>query len=122
MRVEEREAGDVTILDFRQNLVGGPQADSLRQIMQALVGDGRKHIVFNFRYIRFIASQGIGIMMGSNRICHDAGGRLVLCEPNPRIASVIKLYQLARVIDVYDTEAQAIASFGLSKEMASAGD
>ena len=116
MRMKERKHGRITILEFQENLKGGDQADEFRERQVKLIEDGAVHQIFNIKHVKFIPSQGVGMMIGANVRCEKADGRLVICEPNDRIQSLFSLYKIERIIDLYATEAEAIASFGFEED------
>lgn len=111
MRMKERAHGPVTILEFQENLTGGAQSDALRGHMEALTKAGNSNVIFNLKNVKFIASQGVGMIMAAKMLCDKAKGRLVTCAPNQRIVSLFNLYHIGQVMDFYETEEEALASF-----------
>jgi anti-anti-sigma factor len=115
--MNERTHGRITILELHGNLSGGPEADSFRKRHIQLVEGGAIYQILNLEHVKLIASHGVGMMIGARKRCAEAGGRLVACEPSKRQRSLFNLYQIQRIIDVYQTEAEAIASIGVEAEM-----
>lgn len=113
MKMKERAHGPITILEFQENLTGGGQSDALRGHMQSLVEGGKIHVIFNLKNVKFIASQGVGMIMAAKVLCDQGKGRLVTCAPNDRVVSLFNLYHINKVMDFYETEEEAVASFKL---------
>lgn len=116
MRVHERKHGRITILELYGNLTGGPEAVSFRKRHAELVDGGHIYQILNFKDVKLIASMGVGMMIGARKRCAEASGRLVACEPSQRLHSLFNLYKIEQILEIYETEAEAITSFGFAAE------
>ena len=60
MLIEERAAGDVTILDLKGKMTLGEGDEILKDKVNSLAMQGRKQIVLNLEAVPYIDSAGLG--------------------------------------------------------------
>jgi anti-sigma B factor antagonist len=60
MQIEERAAGDVTILDLKGKMTLGEAMRLLKDKINSLVLQGRKKLVLNLVSVPYIDSAGLG--------------------------------------------------------------
>lgn len=107
MKVKQREAHGVVILDLNGKLTGGPEAESFRTIFKTLIEEGRKDIVINLKKVDWINSTGLGILISGYTTVRKAGGDLVLCNVGDRIDSILYVTKLNLLFQAFDNEEAA---------------
>ena len=115
MKVEERAIGDVTILAVEGRMtVDASQDERVADKVRALLRQGRKQIVLDLAGVSHIDSSGLCdiVMAYTTTIRRD--GSLKLLNPTPRVRDLLRITKLRTVLDAYDSEADALASFGSS--------
>ncbi len=108
---EERKKGDVVILDLRGQLTIGSGDQILKNLITDLISKGQNKILLNLQNIEFMDSTGIGAMVKSYTSVTNKGGRLKLMQPSKLIRHSLKVIGLLGIFEVFDDEAQAVASF-----------
>src|SRR5256712_403252 len=111
LEVNERQAGDVTILDMNGSVRMGEGAVSLRNSIRGLVEDGKKKILLNLGGVKNIDSSGIGELIANYTTVSRDGGQLKLLNLTDRIQNLLVITKLLTVFDAYDNEAEALNSF-----------
>ncbi len=109
--ISERQAGDVTILDLDGKVTIGEGSVALRNAIRRLLGDGKNKILMNLGGVGYIDSSGIGELVSSFTAVNKEGGTLKLLNLTQKIQDLLAITKLLTVFDVYDDEAQALASY-----------
>lgn len=111
LQIETRQAGDVTVLDLTGDLVFGPSSNSLAQHIKQLVAGNQTRVLVTMDGVTFIDSCGVGELISGFTSVKKSGGVLKVSGPNERVSEVLRIVRLPLVINVYDTEAEALARF-----------
>lgn len=109
--ISERQAGDVTILDLDGKVTIGEGSVALRTTIRRLLGDGKSKILLNLGGVGYIDSSGIGELVSSFTAVNKEGGTLKLLNLTQKIQDLLAITKLLTVFDVFDSEADALASF-----------
>jgi anti-anti-sigma factor len=111
-RLEFEDIGEVTIASF----IDGKLLDheSLRAIREELVyvteDLNRKKLVLNLSKVRDISSLALGLLVTMNKKLQEAGGKLVLCEIDPKIQEVFAIAKLDTLFVIRGDEKDALAA------------
>ena len=103
-------AGDVLIVRCSGRIVAGVEVDNL-QAELAERTKMNKRVVFNMREVIFLDSSGIGTLVRFAGSTKSAHGGLKFCELSEITARVLKLTRLDKVLEIYESEADALAAF-----------
>ena len=102
--------GDVRVLHCRGRIIYGPEADALRERVNALLQETSR-IVFHLAGVRDMDSGGIGRVVGMVVSARRAGGDIKFCNLSPKVRHVLQITGLLKVFEVFATEEEAIRSF-----------
>lgn len=72
---------------------------------------GSRGVVVDFAGVAAVSSVLIGCMIRLHQILTTTGGRFVICCPDKSILDVLTVTHLHRLIPLYDTLTEALASF-----------
>jgi anti-sigma B factor antagonist len=111
LELNERQAGDVTILDMSGSVRMGEGAVSLRNSIRGLNDEGKKKILLNLAGVKNIDSSGIGELIANYTTISREGGQLKLLSLTDKIRDLLVITKLLTVFDSYETEAEALNSF-----------
>ena len=111
LELNERQAGDVTILDMSGSVRMGEGAVSLRNSIRGLNDEGKKKILLNLAGVKNIDSSGIGELIANYTTISRDGGQLKLLNLTDKIQNLLVITKLLTVFDSYDNEAEALSSF-----------
>ena len=110
--VQERQAGDVTILDLSGDVRLGEGSISLRDSIRKLADEGKKKVLLNLGGVKYIDSSGIGELIANYTTISRQGGQLKLLNLTDKIQNLLVITKLLTVFDAYEDEAEALKSFG----------
>ena len=82
MQIEERSAGDVTILDLKGKMTLGEGDEILKDKINSLVLQGRKKIVLNLAGVPYIDSAGLGEIVRTYTTVSRQGGSSEAPQPD----------------------------------------
>lgn len=111
LELNERQAGDVTILDMSGSVRMGEGAVSLRNSIRGLNDEGKKKILLNLAGVKNIDSSGIGELIANYTTISRDGGQLKLLNLTDKIQNLLVITKLLTVFDSFDNEAEALNSF-----------
>jgi len=111
MKVDVRHADDVIIVDLEGRLVMGVGDELLRDVINELVAEDWKKILLNLQRVTIIDSSGIGEVVSGWKLARRFGASVKLLRPAPQVERTLKLTQLLPLLEVYDDETEAVASF-----------
>jgi anti-sigma B factor antagonist len=111
LKITTREVDAVTVAALDGRIVLGEESNALREKVKSLVAEGKKKIVLNMDNITFIDSAGLGTLVASHHSAKGQGAALKLCHLGTKFQEVLQITKLMTIFDVYNTEAEAVASF-----------
>ena len=112
LNINERQAGDVTVLDMSGKITIGEGSVALRTAIRRLLEEGKKRILLNLSGVSYVDSSGIGELVSSyTAIGKEDGGQLKLLNLTQKIRDLLTITKLLTVFDVYESEAEALNSF-----------
>ena len=111
MKIQAYQQGDVSILEPKGKLMGGPDTGELDEKLYALLSEGKKKVVLDLGKTEWINSSGISILIHHWNKFNKAGAHLCLANLTKKTERILVISRLASVFDCYDTVADAVASF-----------
>ena len=111
LNINERQAGDVTVLDLSGKITIGEGSVSLRTAIRRLIEEGKKKILLNLARVGYIDSSGIGELVSSFTTINREGGQLKLLNLTQKIQDLLAITKLLTVFDVYEDESSALNSY-----------
>lgn len=111
MTLTERRLGDVTVLDLQGRLVMDEGDMVLRDCLAGLIQEERFKIVLNLGGVSYMDSCGIGVLIAKFVSFRRKGGDVRLLHVTPRSLHLLEISKLVSVFRIFDSEAEAVASF-----------
>ncbi len=111
MEIEERTAGDVTILDLKGKITLGEGDELLKDKTNSLIQEGRHRVVLNLEAVPYIDSAGLGEIVRTYTTVSRQGGKLKLLNMTKRIRDLLLITKLLNVFETFDSEQEAVRSF-----------
>lgn len=106
-----RQNGDVVLVDVGGKITLGDGSVAIREAVKKLVADGTKKIVLNLGDVSYIDSSGIGELVSAFTTVSNNGGSLKLLNLTKRVQDLLQITKLYTVFEVFNDEAEAVASF-----------
>ncbi|HEX8492824.1 MAG TPA: STAS domain-containing protein [Pyrinomonadaceae bacterium] len=111
LEIQERQAGDVTILDMNGRVSIGESSQALRSAIRRLGKEGKKKILLNLEKVGNMDSTGLGELIASYTSISRDGGQLKLLHLTGKLQDLLVITKLLTVFDVYESESDALGSF-----------
>jgi anti-sigma B factor antagonist len=116
MHISERSVGEVMIVDVSGKITLGDGGDAiLKDKMQSLMQQGKKHVLLNLGDVSYVDSAGLGEIVQAYATMSKGGGALKLLNTTKRIKDLLAITKLLTVFECHDNEAEAIKSFSAAK-------
>jgi anti-sigma B factor antagonist len=111
LKMTNREVDGVSVVALDGRIVLGEESNALREKVKSLLAEGKKKIVLNMDNVTFIDSAGLGTLVAAHHSVKSQGASLRLCHLGSKFQEVLQITKLLTVFDVYNSEAEAVASF-----------
>ncbi len=105
------ERYNCAIIEFKGNVMGGPDAVSLNEKLHELIEKNNTNVVFNLSKVKFMNSSGLGMMIGALTTMRKAGGDLRIANATDKIESLLIITKLITVFKHYKSLDEAVDSF-----------
>ena len=110
VQISTRQAGGTTILDVVGD-IDLYNSTEVRKVMLAALREKRApRVVVNLKAVRYIDSSGVASLVEGLKASRELGSRLILLGLSPAAREVLELSRLIKLFEVYEDEAQALAS------------
>jgi anti-sigma B factor antagonist len=115
MQLDQRIVGDVAIVTVTGDITLNQGANVvLKDKVQSLLLQGYKNLLFDLGGVSNMDSAGLGELVHAYVSTKNRGGSLRLLHVTKRLHNLLVVTKLLTVFDTYDSEADALASFGAS--------
>ena len=111
MKIRERAAGPVVILELQGRLVLFDGEAPFREKVEDLVGRQQLNIIVNLKDVSYIDSAGVGVLVGKYLTVRRKGGDMKLLHLSSRTHRVMTITKLLTVFESFDSEDEAVRSF-----------
>jgi anti-sigma B factor antagonist len=114
LRIDERQVGDVTILDLTGEVTLDDGDLVYRRKVHALLEAGRVKLLLNLAGVTKADSAGVGMLVAKLKTVREKGGDIKLLNMTSRSARLFGVMKILLVFEAFDDEAAAIRSFAVS--------
>ena len=111
MKIDERQVGDVVVLDLHGKILIGEGDDALREAVNRLSDSGKTKILLNLADVPYVDSAGLGEIVRCYTTVSKKGGKLKLLNLTAKIRDLLAITKLLTVFETYDSEADAVQSY-----------
>jgi len=112
MEITSREVGSVTVVTVHGRMTADESNGRVKETIGDLIAKGRKQVVVNLEGISYMDSGGLGEMVACYASANRAGGAVRLANTTKRIKDLLIITKLSTVFDMFESEADAVRSFG----------
>lgn len=105
MKLEERQAGDVTVLTIDGEITLSAGGDvQLKDKIQSLLQQGHKKILLDLGNVSYVDSAGLGQLVQATVTASKNGGKLKLIHLTKRLNDLLVVTKLSTVFDIVEKE------------------
>jgi anti-sigma B factor antagonist len=113
MQLDQRMVGQVAVVKVTGDITLNKGGDVLlKDKVQSLIQQGYKNIVLDLGGVSYVDSAGLGELVQAYATTKNRGGALKLVNVTTRLRDLLVVTKLLTVFDTFDSEAEAVASFG----------
>ncbi len=112
MKFKTKEVKNVTVIELKGNVMGGPDATMLNDELHKLIEAGKVRVVVDLGDVKFMNSSGLGMLIGGLTTMRNAGGDLKIAKASEKIESLLIVTKLITVFDHHETVEKALKAFG----------
>lgn len=110
MAVKEKIEGDVGVVSVSGKMMGGPDTAEIHEKLKSLLADGIKKIVIDLSQVKWMNSQGLGILMACLTSTRNEGGTLRVAGATEKVNSLFMMTKLVTLFDTFETAERAVAA------------
>jgi anti-sigma B factor antagonist len=118
MQLDLLENGNVNVLVLSGQLTIGAEGQ-LSEAIDTLLESDRTSILLDLTRVSYMDSVGIGELVSSYRTVKRLGGALKILRPTKKVRDTLSLTQLLPIMEVFDDEETAVASFTSADDQSS---
>ena len=111
MSVKEKIVGDVAVLTVSGKLMGGSETWDVHTKVKSLIADGVKKVVVDLSKVRWMNSQGLGMLMSCHTSLKNSDGKLKIASATDKVKSLFMITQMITIFDTSDNAASAVSDF-----------
>ncbi|OYT70780.1 MAG: anti-anti-sigma factor [Chloracidobacterium sp. CP2_5A] len=111
MTITERAKDGIVILELQGSVLLGNGDLALREHISRLLARGLQRIILNLAGVPYVDSSGLGEIVRAMTTIKRAGGSFKLASPTRRLVDILNITKLSSILETYDTEDAALASF-----------
>jgi len=112
LTINERNAGNVTVLDLSGRITIGEGSVQLRDAVRRLLEQGNKNLLIDLGAVDYVDSSGIGELVSCYTTTKNQGGQLKLLNLTKKIKDLLSITKLLTVFETFEDESEALKSFG----------
>ncbi|MEQ9309636.1 MAG: STAS domain-containing protein [Balneolaceae bacterium] len=99
------------VIEFKGNVMGGPDAVSLNEKLHELIDAEKTNIVVNLSKVKFMNSSGLGMLIGALTTMRKSGGDLRIANATDKIQSLLVVTKLITVFKHFNSVEEAVESY-----------
>lgn len=111
MQIEERQVGEVMILDLKGKVTLNEGDEVLKDKINSLLQQDKKKILLNLAEVPYIDSAGLGEIVRTYTTVSRQGGQLKLVNLTKRITDLLMITKLLTVFETFEAEQDALGSY-----------
>lgn len=116
MTFKVSERYNCVVLQFKGNVMGGPDAVTLNEKLHELIEEDKTNIVADLGKVKFMNSSGLGMLIGGLTTMRKAGGDLRIANATDKIESLLVITKLITVFNHYKSLDKAVESYSTKEK------
>ena len=110
MKISTRRIDSASIVDVSGNIDMSNSPEVRKTILREIRDQAVSRVALNLSGVQYIDSSGVASLVEGLKASKDRGARFVLFGLNDSAREVLKISRLLKLFEIYDDEAQAMAS------------
>jgi len=110
MEISTRDLGGIKIFELRGRL-NMDSAPFLRDAVYEALESGSTGLLISLAEVSSVDSTGVGQIVACRTSARNRGGQLKLMQPSPKVADILAITELDKILEVFHDEDEAVTSF-----------
>jgi anti-sigma B factor antagonist len=110
LRIDVRSQGNVAVVE-PVGFINAHTARDFESALQKLIDQNQNNIVINCKDLAYIASAGLGAIMGFIDQIRENSGDIRICNMNETVFNIFEVLGFTHLYSIFDSEDKAIRSF-----------
>ena len=110
MSVKVKELDSIPVLHVKGKLLGGGETAEVHEKVKEAIEQGSKKLVIDLSKVKWLNSQGMGMLMACLTSVRNADGRLAVAGSQEKVKSALMITKLATIFETYDTPEEAVGN------------
>jgi anti-sigma B factor antagonist len=110
LRIDVRSLGKVAVVE-PVGFINAHTARDFESVIENLIERNQHNIVINCKDLAYIASAGLGAIMGYIDQIRENDGDIRMCSMNETVFNIFEVLGFTHLYSIFDTEDKAIRSF-----------
>jgi anti-sigma B factor antagonist len=110
VNISARRVDQATILDVTGSIDMSNSPQMRKALLEEIRAKRASRVVLNLTSVEYIDSSGVASLIEGLKASREAGQRFILFGLTASAREVLKISRLLKLFEIYDDEAQAIAS------------
>jgi anti-sigma B factor antagonist len=106
---------DIVLVEIAGRITLGRECQAVEWMVDELIRDNQKKVVFDLSGLEHVDSTGIGILVMCCGKMQAAGGEVRVAALQPKVAELMRVTKLNQIMVFYPTAAAAAENFELSQ-------
>lgn len=111
MNFNVSERYNCVVLEFKGNVMGGPDAVALNEKLHELIEKDQTNVVVDLSKVKFMNSSGLGMLIGGLTTMRKSGGDLRIANATDKIESLLVVTKLITVFKHFKSLDEAVESY-----------
>ena len=110
MEIATRDVSDVVVVDMAGRLDTSTSGKAYDE-MVGIAKSGASKVVLNLGTLEYVSSAGLRVILTTAKLLQASAGELKICNAGGVVKEVLETSGFNSLINLYDTESEAVAAF-----------
>lgn len=112
MKISSQKVNDMSVISIVGS-IDGLTAPELTEFIKSQIETGETNLVIDLDQVNFMSSAGLRAILTGLKSIRDQGGEIYLAAPQPGIEKTLRISGFNKIIKIFPTFNEAIASYHL---------
>lgn len=111
MKYNLKRVKDIAVVEIDEPKLTSLEAPDVKTALLAILSENAETYVFNLRLVKTMDSTGLGALLFGVRQAQRLDKDVCFCAAQDKVKFLIRIAHLNQVIDLFETEEEAIADY-----------
>lgn len=111
MKITTRKVRDVSVVGLEGRIPGEAEKKQVQTVLDEILAQGGRKVVVDLSKTEWMASAGIGALVGARQSYVDVGAQIMLAGLTNRIKELVVIARLTEVFEIHESVEEALTAF-----------